>query len=168
MKRKFNTAIISTAIIGLSLALVISGAWAATNFYNASAIARKNQKTTFTIMTGAGRSASVHLKKGAIDDYLSEQGLDEVEMTVELKEKEIKGEGPPKYQLAFYFGPSGAHFNPPLKLELTGNYTKNPDEVWLYDENGEVIEGKVSDLGGSAIKFEIPHFSCYYYEGYCY
>ena len=71
------------------------------------------------------------------------------------------------YHLNFTFGPSGAYFAPPLQLTIAGKYVKTGCHVWLYDENGEALEGKRYD-SSNRITFEIPHFSSYYYDDYDY
>ena len=169
MFTQFNNRTRLTPIIGLVLVLAISVAWANNTHYSASAIAHKNQKTTFDIRDKGNRKANVVLEKGSIDNYLTEQGVNEVEITVEMVEEEIKEQnGASKYRLTFTFGPSGAYFDPPLILGLTGRYATDLDTVYLVDEYGEAIESTIEDQGISGIKFYIPHFSSYYYDGYDY
>jgi len=53
-------------------------------------------------------------------------------------------------------------------LEVSGKYANTPQsEIGLYDENGEAIEATVEG-NTKEIRFYIPHFSSYYYDGYDY
>ena len=168
MFKRFQTPIGSIAIIGLVLVFALTAAWATINYYSASAVIGQNASGKFVIVHENDREAIVHIQKGALDHYLEDQDIDEVEITVEMSAEEIKTKGKGYYRLEFTFGPSGAYFDPPLELELSGKYANTPqNEIWLYDENGEVIEATVEE-NTKEIRFYIPHFSSYSYDEYDY
>jgi hypothetical protein len=64
--------------------------------------------------------------------------------------------------LILTFAPSGIFFEPNATLKLKGDYVNA--NLWLYDENGEALEGKHHKDKG----FSIYHFSSYYYDDYDY
>jgi len=108
------------------------------------------------------------IPKNSLDAYLVERGLKEVEITIDMTEILIQlPDGTSYYQLTFVFGPSGAYFDPndPLKLTLNGKYASASTTVWLYNEMGELLEGKRTS-GNGEMTFYIPHFSNYYYDRY--
>jgi hypothetical protein len=153
-----------TAIISLVFVFALSVAWATINYYSASVVIHHGKLGKRSLVNGGNRDATIHIEKGALDSYMTDQGVNQVEITTELTEERISQGGPPQYKLEFTFGPSGAYFNPPLELELTKAYANSPD-VWLYDENGELLEAKVNERGHE-IRFSINHFSSYYYDDY--
>ena len=67
--------------------------------------------------------------------------------------------------LLFVFGPSGAHFDPPLELTLT--HTDFDEEMVLLGSDGELLE-YVLDESANKVTFKIPHFSRYSYDHYDY
>ena len=71
------------------------------------------------------------------------------------------GEG--YYRLDFTFGPSGAHFDPPLELEFKGSYFTDISEVTLYGEDEEELPYDLHP-GGNKMTYFIPHFSSYTYD----
>ncbi|MCH8292351.1 hypothetical protein IH992_14750 [Candidatus Poribacteria bacterium] len=94
--------------------------------------------------------------------------LNEVLITCELTEELVSDPNGDYYKLSFEFGPSDAYFDlNPLILKIKGKWVADDTEFWLYDENGEAIEGIRYDEA-NMIKFEISHFSTYYYDGYDY
>ena len=154
MFKKFNTPLKSAAILGLVLAVALSSAWAAT--YYESRMVGHDGKTL-----RLNPNANLRVRNGGLDGYLAENGITEVEISVELTEVfdpdgNLDG-------LIFEFGTSGCYFDPPCKLRLKNEYI-NTNHT-LVDENGEVIEYTVRNEGDK-LMFEIPHFSSYYYDDY--
>ena len=170
MKRKFNTTIISTAILSLVFAFAISIAWAV-NTYSGSVIIENgsNQKKAIQIIQQGSDHIKAEIEGGSLDAYMAEESLNEVLITCELTEELVSDPNGDYYKLSFEFGSSGAFFDPdaPLILKIKGKWVADDTEFWLYDENGEAISGTRHDEA-DMIKFEIDHFSCYYYEQYCY
>jgi hypothetical protein len=82
-------------------------------------------------------------------------------------EELVESDTGPYYQLDFVFGPSGTYFreNYPFKLTLKGKYIHTGTDVWLYDENGEALEGTRYEEEDKLV-FDIPHFSSYSYDNY--
>ena len=160
MSEKLHPSIKSAAILCLILGFALSVAWAAT--YSGSSTVTKGGRGGFYLVNGKSK-VNISIDQGALDDYLTEQGLDSVEITADLEEEWVDtGDGNGYYQLTFEFGPSGAYFNPGLLLTLTGKYAENP-EVQLYDENGEALPSERNDHANRAT-FRIPHLSSYYYD----
>ena len=169
MKRKFNTAIISTAILSLVFVVALSIAWAV-NTYNGSVIIENGStyEQAIQIIQQGNDHIKVEIEGGSLDAYMDEEDLNEVLVTCELTEELVSGPNGDYYKLNFEFGPSGAYFSPnPLVLKIKGKWVADDTEFWLNDENGEAIEGTRYD-DADMIKFEIPHFSGYFYEGYNY
>jgi hypothetical protein len=155
-----------TAILSLVLVFALSIAWATTKHYSSSVVVPKGRALGLTIVPHGRDRINLYSQRGAIDDYMNEQGVNSVEITAELQEVLVDdGNGNSHYELTFTFGPSGAYFNPPIQLDIRGKYVSDATMVELYDENGEAISGTRSN-GGSKITFEIPHFSSYYYDDY--
>lgn len=102
--------------------------------------------------------ASVKINNDALAEYLSEQGVDSVLITVELYYGWDR-------TLLFVFGPSGAHFEPSLELTIEGGYIE--DDMLFVGEDGELLE-YTSQKKGSQLTFNIPHFSRYSYDTYDY
>ena len=96
---------------------------------------------------------------------MEKEGTKEVTIAVKLREDLVKCKDGPTYHLDFYFGPSGAFFEPSLELRIRGKYVETGCHVWLFDANGEEVEGTRNDKGNEII-FEIPHFSSYSYDFY--
>ena len=119
---------------------------------------------SFVLVNQLNDKIKIIVPNGAVGDYLTEQGISQVEITAELIEVLVDdGKGNSHYELTFTFGPNGVHFNPPIQLDIQGKYASNATEVELYDENGGVISGTWSH-SGDKITFEIPHLSNYYYD----
>ncbi len=168
MKRKFNTAIISTAILSLVLLVGVLAAWATINTYSASKVIQNGGGNTLNIINEGANQIKAKIVSGSLDAYMALESLNEVLITCELTEELVSGPNGDYYKLSFEFGPSGAYFDPdPLILKIKGKWVADDTEFWLYDENGEAIEGIRTD-SADMIKFEIDHFSCYFYESYCY
>jgi hypothetical protein len=154
----------------LVLVFALSPTWALTiiqqNFYSSSTVVKKGAKGGFFLTNGKDK-INVAIEKNSLDTYLDELGINQVTIWCDLKEELVDlGNGINFYRLTFTFGPSGAYFTPEaLILTLSGKYASEDTKVSLYDENGEAVE---SNRQGSAdtIKFYIPHFSSYYYDGY--
>ncbi|MCZ6679862.1 MAG: hypothetical protein O7E52_21730 [Candidatus Poribacteria bacterium] len=151
-----NTKMKFAAIFGLVFALALSAAWAKT-YYTSKTV--RDWGRWIPISFTRGKSCHAVILPGAISQYLDEQGLDAVEITVEM----IEVDG----ALVFTFGPSGAHFDPPLQLVLSGDYLNDNDEMLLFNEYGEALEYE-SFFDGRVLTFKIPHFSSYYYDNYDY
>lgn len=169
MKRKFNTAIISTAILSLVFVVALSLAWAV-NTHNGNVIIENgSDKNRGIQIVQQGRDhIQVSIKAGSLNAYMAEERLNKVLITCELTEELVSGPDGDYYKLSFEFGPSGAYFDPdPLILKIKGKWVTDDTEFWLSDENGEAIEGTRYD-DADMIKFSIPHFSSYFYDGYNY
>ena len=155
-KRRCNPILLST-ISFLVLALVVGVVWAAT-YYSSGVIGDDGG------IIRINEDARIRIHEGALSAYLDEKGLDSVEITVEMTE--FFDENGNFDGAMFVFGPSGAHFDPPLKLQLRGKYLT--DNLLLFDENGEALEYRVVDKSGDVMVFAIPHFSSYSYDHYDY
>jgi len=169
MFSKFNTAIISTAILSLVFVVALSVAWAV-NTYSGSVIIENGstQNKVINLVQQGNDQIKVQICAGSLDAYMAEESLNEVLITCELTEELVSDPNGDYYKLSFEFGPSGVYLDlNPLILKIKGKWVADDTEFWLYDENGEAIEGTRYD-NADMIKFEIYHFSCYYYERYCY
>lgn len=155
MFKTCNNSIRLTAILSLVLVFALSAAWAVQTYHRSKVIGKYGG--IIPIHVDVEKRAVVAILPRALDDYFNEQGIDDVEITVEMIADEENG------TLLFTFGPSGAYFDPPLKLALTGDYINH--DMLLFDENGEAVEYD-SYFDGEVLIFEIPHFSHYYYDGY--
>lgn len=144
------------------VALAFSTAWATQTYY-ASKIAEETKECKFTVVNEnqPKRKIEVEIPKGAIGAYLDEENLEEVEITVKVEEKLVSYEEDTHYHLKITFGPSLAFFVPELELTLTGDYVDTGCDVWLFDEDGEAVPGKISK-SGNKITFFIKHFSVYW------
>ena len=165
MSHKVYTMMRLTAFSCLVLVFALSATWATINHYSGSAVVHKGGKSGFFLSNGKDK-INIAIEKNSLDAYMDEQGINQVTIWAELEEELVEqGNGSSFYRLKFTFGPSGAYFDPPLILTLSGKYAAEDTKISLYDENGEAIE---SSRQGSAdvIKFYIPHFSSYYYDGY--
>lgn len=158
--------------------LALATVWAAQT-YSASFTVKKGGGGSVEIITASvgGYSLldlldplgviSVKVHKGALDAYMNEKKINAVKITVKVREELVKQDGKSRYRMDFTFGPSGAYFNPPLELSLTGKYVDYGADVMLYDENGEELEYERYDLTDTIV-FKIPHFSSYTYDHYDY
>ena len=123
--------------------------------------------STNVVQKGKDR-IKVAVRKGALDGYLIEKGREKVLLKILLKEEWIDtSDGSGYYQLHFTFGPNGAYFEEPLKIEMRGKYVSENNEVQMYDEYGEILES-TSNGNGSVITYYIHHFSSYIYDDYDY
>ena len=173
MSKKIHAAIRWTTIGCLMVVVALSTVWAAQT-YHASKVIKKGGGGTIYVapdllnLLGVLDRVTAEIPPGALDVYMNEKGIKSVEITVDMTEERVyRDDGSSYYRLEFHFGPSGAYFNPPLQLKLMGKYVNQGSEVWLYDENGERLEGTRYDLLDRII-FEIPHFSRYSYDDYSY
>ncbi len=100
--------------------------------------------------------ASAKIYEDALKPYFQEQGINSVEIKVELYYGWDAS-------LLFVFSPSGAYFNPNLELTIAGGYIA--ENMTLLGEDGEALECTVKKKG-NALTFYIPHFSKYSYDHY--
>ena len=166
MFKKGFTSIRLTAIVSFVLVIAFSVAWAVQTYY-ASEIVKKGKGGDLKIVNEGKDKIGAKISNGSLDAYLEEQGQDKVEITVDMTEELIECDNGSYYHLEFTFGPNDARFDPPLKLILKGKYVETDCSVWLFDENGEAVEGRRSDESDKIV-FEIPHFSVYGYDDYDY
>ena len=167
MFSKFDRQMRITAIFGLVLIFALSAAWATNSYFKSKTMSIGAGLFTNVVHKGKHR-IKVAVQNGALDNYLIEQGLEEVFLWVYLEETWIDtGGGEGYYQLDFTFGPSGAYFEEPLEIEMRGKYVSGNNAVQMYDENGEILES-TSNGNGSVITYYVPHFSSYSYEEYEY
>ena len=163
----------NTILKGIFILLAISAfsiAWAEINTYSGSVIIESGstEDNVLHIVQQGSDQIKVQIAAGSLDAYMDEESLDEVEVTLELTEELIEDPEGDYYKMSFEFGPSGAYFDPdPLTLKIKGKWVADNTEFWLYDENGEALVGTRYN-SADMIKFEIDHFSCYYYDQYCY
>ena len=168
MFRKFHRLIRTTAIFGVVFAVALSFAWATINTYSASMTIYKTEAGAMGIVNDGPNKITAYTEDEAVDAYLDEYELNQIEITADLTEEWVDtGNGTGYYRLSFTFSPSGLYFSPPLYLKIKGKWVADDTQFWLYDENGEELEG-IRHNNGNQIIFEIDHFSCYYYESYCY
>jgi hypothetical protein len=166
MFKQRNPSIRFTAIVCFVLVSAFTAAWAVQTYY-ASEVIKKGKGGNLKIVNQGEDKIGAKITNGSLDVYLEEQGLNEVEIQVEMTEELVECSNDTHYHLEFTFGPSGAYMDPPLKLILKGKYVETGCNVWLFDENGEAVEGKRSDESDKIV-FEIPHFSVYGYDDYDY
>ena len=170
MFTQFENATRTITILSLVFVLTISVAWATINTYSGSVIIENgsNQKQAIQIVQQGRDHIKAEIEAGSLDAYMVEENLNEVEVTCELTEELVSDPNGDYYKMSFEFGPSGAYFDlDPLVLKIKGKWVAEDTEFWLYDENGEAVAGIRYDEA-DMIKFEIDHFSGYYYEGYNY
>ena len=168
MFQKLNTAMKSAAILSLVLIFALSAALATINYYSSSKVYHVGEGSEFVVFEDNDGEVDVGVPAGSLDDYLEEQDLDEVEISVQMSEELVQcADGTQYYKLDFTFSPSGCYFDPPLELDIEGKYVETGCEVTLYDEDGEELEADVSS-SGDELEYEIPHFSSYYYDDYDY
>ena len=166
MFKKGYTSIRLTAVVCFVLVIAFSAAWAVQTYY-ASTLIKKGGGGNLKIVQAGRDQIGAKISDGSLDAYLEEQGRNEIGIQVEMTEEWVEHSNGGHYHLEFTFGPSNAYFNPPLKLILKGKYVDTACNVWLFDENGEAVEGKRFDES-DRIVFEIPHFSVYGYDDYDY
>lgn len=156
MVKKFYTSIRFTATISLVLVFALSAVWA-TTYYKSKVIDEGGGSIPIHA------DAKLEIPNGALSAYLDEQGVDSVELTIELVE--IYDGAGNLDRLEFTFSPSNAEFDPPVELRLKGDYL-DPTKI-LVDENGEALEYTTQGSGNS-VTFYLPHFSSYSYDDYEY
>ncbi len=156
----------SIAIFSLVLVFALSAAWAVQTHNASKWIGDKGGKFD-VVKTSKKDKVKVTIKKGALKAYLEEQGRDKAEITFETTEDLVPCGSGTHYHFNFTCGPSGTYFdeNKPLELEIKGKYVETGCHVWLYNEDGEAIEGILKE-GKDKIVFKIPHFSRYSYDHY--
>lgn len=164
---KLNSPMKSAAILGMVLAFALSTAWATVNYHSVSTTIKKGKRGGARLVMQGSNVIDIYVYSGALDAYMTEQGITEVEITADLAEELVqRADGSSFYRLEFEFGPSGAYFEPePFFLKLKGDYAADDNEVWLYDENGEAVEGRRT-RNRNTVTFEILHFSSYTYDQY--
>ena len=166
MFTQLRTTLTKTAILSLVLVFSLSAAWAVQNYRASKQIGKSGGKFD-VVKTSRKDKVKVTIKKGALKAYLEEQGLNKVEITVETTEDFVPCDGGSHYHFIFTCGPNGTYFDKPLELEIKGKYFETGCHVWLFNEDGEALEG-VRKNGKDKIVFKIPHFSSYSYEEYDY
>ena len=166
MLTQLRTTLTKTAILSLVLVFALSVAWAVQNHSTSKQIGNSGGKFD-AVKTSRKDKVKVTIKKGALKAYLEEQGLNEVEITVETTEDFVPCGSGSHYHFIFTCGPNGTYFDTPLELEIKGKYFETGCHVWLFNEDGEALEG-VREDGNDKIVFKIPHFSSYSYEQYDY
>ena len=137
--------------------------------YSGSTTVNKGRAGSFTLVNNGPDKVKIIIPRKSLDDYMTDQGINEVTITADLTEEwvaPVTGEG--YYRLNFTFGPSGAFFTPDkLEVELIGDYNAGSTQTLMYDENGEALEA--SGTGNAdKVTYYVPHFSSYYYDDYDY
>ena len=163
-----STPIRYTAMFGLVLMLGLSLAWAVEYYSDSMTISRgqKGNSSITVVKDGGQDKVEVTAKKYTLEPYMDEQGVDEVTVTVDATVGWVDDDQGGHYQMDFTFGPSGAFFDPkPLELTLKGKYHSDNTDVWLFDENGEALDGERKNKNDHTT-FYIPHFSSYTYDEY--
>ncbi len=176
MFQKVSSRILLTAMTCFVLVFASSApTWALTilqqNVYSGSKVVNKGGGAGLKIVQikdDGVNQVQCSIESGALDAYMTEKGITQVTIACELTEELVlRDDGVLYYRLSFHFSPHGAYFTPnPLLLKIKGTKYVSPNtDVWLYDEAGEAVEGTRYN-SADMIKFEIPHFSHYYYDGY--
>lgn len=166
MFHKFNTPMKSAVILSLILVLALSAAWATINYYYKSKMMGMGAGFFANVVHQGKDRIKATVDSGALDNYLLEQGVDEVGLAILLAEELVEQpDGSSYYRLEFTFWPSGAYFETPLEIQLRGKYVSESTDVQMYDEYGEVLES-TSNGNGSVVTYYVPHFSSYYYDSY--
>ena len=161
-KKLFLSTILSGCLI---LVMAFNLTWAVQSF-SVSQIIKKNGIDKLTIVKDGNDWIACAIEGISLDGYMTEQGITEVAVTAEITEEVVTDtDGSQHYVLDFTFGPSGAYFTPPLLLVLSGKYVSPSTQVWLFNEQGEALEG-TRHAHADRLEFEIPHFSNYYYDHY--
>ncbi len=172
MLTQFRTTLTKTAILSLVLIVTLSATGVLGKSdtsqvtYSVSEIIEFGCGTTIDVVYENDKVIKIWVNSKALDDYMIEQGINEVNLTVEVIETYVKPKNSPwHYELDFIFGPSGAFFTRELEVRLEKAFVES--EVWMYDEAGEELETYEHGSNGK-LYFLVPHFSSYYYEGYDY
>ena len=167
MFSQFSTHMRITAITSFVFIFALSTAWATNSYFKSKTMSMGASLFTNVVHQGKDR-IKIDVPNGALDNYLIEEGLEEVYLWVYLEEDWIDtGNGSGYYQLHFTFGPSGAYFQQPLEIEMRGKYVSENNDVQMYDEFGELLES-TSNGNGSVVTYYVDHFSSHYYDGYDY
>ena len=156
-----------TAIISFVIVFALSAAWAMTTYYGEITIQKHNNHDEELKLVDGLDKINIKIPAGSLNDYMAEQNINNVTVTVDLTEEWIDtGDGNGYYQLNFTFGPSEAYFTPKeLEVVLYGKYISDSTSVAMYDENGELLDSRRQSSSGKLI-FYVPHFSSYYYDDY--
>jgi hypothetical protein len=127
-------------------------------YFEGSVTIRKDQPNTSIWLN---TSARLLIPQGAVNDYLQEQQLQEVEITVDMYAAMTETGD---YIIDFVFGPCGIFFSPALELSLAGVYVQQYD-IGLEDEDGNFVDEEIQYICDRVQKvtFFIEHFSEYYY-----
>ena len=132
--------------------------------YSASEVIKKGDGATIDVVNKGNKIIKIWVDSEALDEYMIEQGINEVNLTVDVIETYVKPKkGKGHYELDFIFGPSGAFFTPDLEVRLEGVYYNS--EVWMYTEAGEALE-TYKHGSDEKLYFLVPHFSRYSYDHY--
>ncbi len=175
MLQKMYTPLRFTAIMSWVFVFALSIAWADEDdddvqqknnggsasevTYSASEDIEKGDGTAIDVVNEGEKIIKIWVDSGSLDAYMTEQGIDDVELTVTLVEHLVqRDDGTSHYQLDFIFGPSGAHFSTELEVRLEHAYYDS--DVWMYSEDGEALETYEHGSDGK-LYFLVPHFSRY-------
>ena len=135
--------------------------------YSTSDIIKMGEGTTIDVINEADAIIKIWVDSGALDVYMEEQGISQVNLTVDVIETLVESaDGSSYYQIEFEFGPSGAFFSPNLEVRLEGVYYNNSN-VWMYDKDGQPLETYDHGSDGK-LYFLVPHFSSYSFDEYDY
>ncbi len=147
MFKKVFQPILTIAIAHLLFILSISPTWAET--YSDSIIIKANEKLN-------DRKAKLILIKDeieikvdihAVESYLQDYNLNEIELTVELQEELVEDEEGDFYFFDFTFSPPGCYFDKPLELEIKGNSKeKNYSTSLVGSTGGDIGYSHKKDL----------------------
>jgi len=164
-----RTTLTKTAILSFALIVAISIAWGGNKSKVRRKTVYKGGDTTHINIDSSPKGGSIRatIIGGSVDDYMTEQGISEVQITVETIEEWVDdGGGNSHRRFTFIFGPTGCYFTPnPLELKLKGSFIT--DDVAMYGENGEAVEYTWQG-GDNHLTFYIDHFSSYSYDHYDY
>lgn len=156
----------SIAIVSLFFVFALSTAWA-TEQYSGSVVIGMGDEGEIQLIDDSDGEVEIDIEEGSIDAYLQEQGIDEVEITVEMFVDIVEYNGNTYHHFTFVFSPSGCYFdaNDPLEIEIEGEYVNVGGSCQLYDEDGEEVEYEF-DESDLEIEYFIEHFSSYSYDHY--
>jgi len=136
MFRKIYKPLLAIAIAHLLFIFSISPTWAET--YSDSVIIKSNDKFNerkaklILIKDEIEIKVDIH----AVESYLQDYNLNEIELTVELQEELVEDEEGDFYFLDFTFSPPGCYFDKPLQLEIKGNSEKKNYSTSLVGSTG--------------------------------
>ena len=165
MKKRLNSTLKSTAVLSVILMFALGAAWdgsgnASAVTYSASEIIQMGNGTSIDVVNEGEKIIIIWVDSGALDDYMEEQGIGEVNLTVDVIETLIQPpDGLSYYDLEFQFGPSDAFFSRDLEVTLEKDYYNS--DVWMYSDDGQPLE-TYEHGSGDKLYFLVPHFSGYY------